>query len=67
MKIKVRIRKVMVYCGVVEMTEERFIDYKCIKDMDIISSMLMKREVACNRDDWNLECFEELKEKGNEE
>lgn len=64
MKVTVELKEVGIYSGVVEMTEEKFKWYKTLKDMHLISSILMKG--LEHSEEWSIECFEELKDKNDD-
>ena len=56
MKIKVQIKNEIIFFGIITIPEERFEEYKLLKNMDIISKMLMRG--LSKSDSWDLECFE---------
>ena len=60
MKVKVQIKNEIIFSGIVTIPEERFKEYKSLKNMDIISKMLMRG--LSKNDSWALECFDEEKD-----
>ena len=61
MKIDVFVKKVAIYHGVVEMTNERFKFYKSMTDDDIIKAMMFNG--LSKEEDWALELFEDSEKK----
>ena len=60
MKVKVQIKNVVIFSGLVTIPEERFQEYRSLKNMDIINKMLMRG--LSKNDSWALECFDEEKD-----
>lgn len=64
MKIKVQIRNVVIFSGIVSIPEEKYKEYKLLKNMDIVNKMLMRG--LSKNDSWSLECFKPLEDKNDD-